>query len=93
MIKGYLSVNDVAEKLCVSANYLSALMRKETGITFHEHVLEAKMAVARSMLEDPRILVEEVARAVGYGNYISFYNAFKRVEHMTPTEFRNRKAD
>ena len=75
------------------ANYLSALMRKETGITFHEHVLEAKMAVARSMLADPRILVEEVARAVGYGNYISFYNAFKRVEHMTPTEFRNRKAD
>ena len=86
-------LSDVAEKLCVSANYLSALMRKETGTTFHEHVLEAKMAVARSMLADPRILVEEVARAVGYGNYISFYNAFKRMEHMTPTEFRNRNAE
>lgn len=88
-----LQLSDVADKLCVSANYLSALMRRETGVTFHEHVLEAKMAVARSMLADPRILVEEVARAVGYGNYISFYNAFKRVEHMTPTEFRNRKTD
>lgn len=86
------SLSDVAEKMCVSANYLSALMRKETGVTFHEHVLESKMAVARSMLADPRILVEEVARAVGYGNYISFYNAFKRVVHMTPTEFRNREA-
>ena len=86
-------LNDVADKLCVSANYLSALMRKETGSTFHEQVLEAKMAVARSMLADPRITVEEVARAVGYGNYISFYNAFKRVEKMTPTEFRNRKAE
>ncbi|MBE5783592.1 MAG: helix-turn-helix domain-containing protein [Clostridiales bacterium] len=85
-------LGDVAEKMCVSANYLSALMRKETGITFHEHVLEAKMAVARSMLADPRVLVEEVARAVGYGNYISFYNAFKRVVHMTPTEFRNQMA-
>ena len=65
---------------------------KETGVTFHEHMLEARMNVARSMLADPRILVEEVARAVGYGNYISFYNAFKRIEHMTPTEYRNRKA-
>lgn len=83
---------DVADKLCVSANYLSALIRKETGVTFHEHMLEARMNVARSMLADPRILVEEVARAVGYGNYISFYNAFKRIEHMTPTEYRNRKA-
>lgn len=87
-----IQLNDVADKLCVSANYLSALIRKETGVTFHEHVLEARMNVARSMLADPRILVEEVARTVGYGNYISFYNAFKRIEHMTPTEYRNRKA-
>lgn len=88
-----LQLNDVADKLCVSANYLSALIRKETGVTFHEHVLDAKMGVARTMLADPRVLVEEVAHAVGYGNYISFYNAFKRVEHMTPTEYRNQKAD
>lgn len=88
-----LQLSDVAEKLCVSANYLSALIRKETGVTFHEHVLAAKMAVARTMLADPRILVDEVARTVGYGNYISFYNAFKRIEHMTPTEYRNRKVD
>lgn len=87
-----IQLNDVADKLRVSANYLSALIRKETGVTFHEHMLEARMNVARSMLADPRILVEEVARAVGYGNYISFYNAFKRIEHMTPTEYRNRKA-
>ena len=87
-----IQLNDVADKLCVSANYLSALIRKETGVTFHEHMLEARMNVARSMLADPRILVEEIARAVGYGNYISFYNAFKRIEHMTPTEYRNRKA-
>ena len=86
-----LQLNTVADMMCVSGNYLSALIRKETGITYHEHVLNAKMAVARTMLSDPRILVEEVAHAVGYSNYISFYNAFKRVEHMTPTEYRNGK--
>ncbi|MEA5016796.1 MAG: response regulator [Candidatus Limiplasma sp.] len=88
-----LSLQLVAEKLCVSANYLSALVRKETGVTFHEHVLAAKMDVARTMLADPRILVEDVAHAVGYGNYISFYNAFKRSQRMTPTEYRNRRVE
>lgn len=88
-----LRLDDVADKLCVSANYLSALIRKETGVTFHEHVLEAKMSVARTMLADPRVLVDEVARAVGYGNYISFYSAFKRIQHMTPTEYRNQKVE
>ena len=88
-----LRLEDVAQTLRVSASYLSALIRKETGVTFHQHVLEAKMAVARTMLADPRVLVEEVAHAVGYGSYISFYNAFKRLEHMTPTEYRNQKVE
>ena len=88
-----LRLSDVAEKHHVSVNYLSALIRRETGTTFHEHVLKAKMEIARTLLADPRILVEEVARAVGYDNYVSFYNAFKRLEHMTPTEYRNGLAE
>ncbi len=85
-----LRLNEVADKYHVSSNYLSSLIRKETGVTFHDHVLCAKMDIAHTMLADPRILVEEVARAVGYSNYISFYNTFKRIEHMTPTEYRNK---
>lgn len=85
-----VQLNEVAEKLCVSSNYLSSLISRETGITFHEHVMNGKMAVARSMLADPRIRVEDVAYAVGYGSYASFYSAFKRSERMTPTEYRNR---
>ena len=73
----------------VTTNYLSQLIRRETGVSFHEYVLRAKMAVARSMLADPRILIDDVAHAIGYSNYLSFYNAFKRVENMTPTEYRN----
>ena len=84
-----LSLNDVADHFHVSANYLSALVRKETGITFHEHIINVKMDIAHNMLADPRILVEEVAYAVGYSNYVSFYNVFKQKEHMTPTEYRN----
>ena len=87
-----LGLNEVAEKFFVSSTYLSALIRKETGTTFHEHVLNAKMEIARGMLADPRILVEEVASAIGYSNYVSFYNTFKRLEHMTPTEYRRNLA-
>ena len=35
--------------------------------------------------------VEDVAYAVGYENYISFYNVFKRIEHMSPSEYRFQK--
>lgn len=87
-----LQLKELGKKFHISANHLSAVIRKETGITFHQHVLEAKMDIAHTMLADPRILIEEVAHAVGYSNYVSFYNVFKKMENMTPTEYRNRLA-
>lgn len=84
-----LRLSDIADRFHINTNYLSLLIKRETGVTFHEHVLRAKMDIAHTMLADPRIRVAEVARAVGYSNYVSFYNTFKRLEHMTPTEYRN----
>lgn len=89
----HIRLGEVAENLCISPNYLSALIRKETGATFRSHVLEAKMDVACRLLADPRILVDEIARIVGYGNYISFYSVFKRLKNMTPTDYRNKLAE
>lgn len=83
-------LDDVASKFYVSPNYLSALIKKETGTTYQQHVLNAKIKVAKNMLDDTRMRVEEIAHAVGYENYISFYNAFKRIEGISPTEYRFR---
>ena len=85
-----LRLTDIADRFHINTNYLSLLIKRETGVTFHDHVLRAKMDIAHTMLADPRVRVSEVARAVGYSNYISFYNTFKRLENMTPTEYRNR---
>ena len=84
-----LRLSDIADKFHINTNYLSLLIKRETGIAFHDHVLRAKMDIAHTMLADPRVRVSEVAHAVGYSNYVSFYNTFKRIENMTPTEYRN----
>ena len=84
-----LRLSDIAERFHINTNYLSLLIKRETGIAFHDHVLRAKMDIAHTMLADPRVRVSEVARAIGYSNYVSFYNTFKRLENMTPTEYRN----
>lgn len=94
-IRGHITdglvLEDVAKKFYVSPNYLSSIIHKETGKTYRQHVIEAKMTVAKQMLDDTRMRVEEVAYAVGYENYISFYNVFKKNEHMSPSEYRAQK--
>lgn len=88
-----LRLEDVSNQFHISPNYLSTLIRKETGITYQQHILLAKMAVAKQLLDDTRMRVEDIAYSIGYENYISFYNIFKRLEGMTPSEyrFRNRR--
>lgn len=85
-----LVLENVAAQFFVSPNYLSMLIRKETGITYRQHIINAKLGVAKHMLDDTRMRVEDIAYAIGYENYISFYNAFKKVEGMSPTEYRFR---
>ena len=74
----------------MSPNYLSALIRKETGVTFQQHMLQNKMMISKQLLDDTRMRVEEIAYAVGYENYVSFYNAFKKIEGISPREYRMR---
>lgn len=83
-----LVLEDVAEHFFVSPNYLSSLIRKETGKTYRQYVIEAKMDMAKQLLNDTRMRVEDIAYAIGYENYISFYNIFKKIEHVSPSEYR-----
>ena len=85
-----LVLEDVAREFFVSPNYLSSIIHKETGVTYRQHVIGAKIDVAKKMLDDTRMRVEDIAYAVGYENYVSFYNVFKKVEQMSPSEYRFR---
>ena len=83
-------MENIAAQFHVSASYLSARIRKETGKTYQQHVLAAKIAAAKQLLDDTRMRIEDIAYSIGYENYISFYNIFKRLEGMTPSEYRFR---
>lgn len=86
-----LKLREVAERFSISPNYLSTLIHQETGLSYYQHLLRAKMNIAKTMLKDPRIRAEDVAYAIGYSTYSAFFNAFQRTEHMSPTEYRNRQ--
>lgn len=73
-----LVLENVASQYFVSPNYLSTLIRRETGLTYRQHIIQAKLNVAKNMLDDTRMRVEDIAYAIGYENYISFYNVFKK---------------
>lgn len=86
-----LSLPQLAEKLGVSAHYLSQIVNEQLEQNFFEYVnsfrvSEAKVILSDSAREKENILT--VALEVGFNSKSSFYTAFKKHTGLTPGEFR-----
>lgn len=90
----YLTVTlqSTADHFGFHPNYLSAFIKKETGRTFKELVILQKMCQACFYLTNTDFPIYEIAQKVGYDNLGFFYRKFTELYHMTPQEFRERKA-
>ncbi|MEK8128126.1 response regulator [Paenibacillus filicis] len=85
-----LSLTEVAEQMNVNANYLSKLLKKETGQTFVDAVTQIRIQKATQLLNDPMSKMYEVAEQVGYQSQHYFSHIFKKVTGLSPLEYRKR---
>jgi AraC-like DNA-binding protein len=87
------SLSSVAGALHISANYLSRLFRRETGLTLTAYVHQVRLERAMLLLADGSDSISEIAYRVGYQNYRDFYRNFVKYENTSPREFRQRFAE
>lgn len=83
-----LSLDDVAAELFVSPSHLRHVFKRESGSSFGDFLSALRLDTANRLLADPGILIQEVARMVGYSEQRYFASCFKRRFGMTPTERR-----
>lgn len=87
-----LSPSAVGRALGLSGRYVQDLLC-ETGQTFTERVLEARLQAVRRALADPARMentIADVAFECGFGDVSHFNRAFKRRFGCTPGAFRQR---
>lgn len=82
------SLTELAATLGVSTQELAAEMRKETGVSYAEYVIERKMNRAMMLLESGNTPLKRLAYEVGYGHTSNFCTAFKRHFGITPKDAR-----
>ena len=91
--KGNITLNECAGNLSYHSNYLSRLIKRETGKTFTELISEETVRQAKYMLLLTNDSVADIARILQYGSVQNFIRFFKKHEGTTPAAFRkeNRK--
>lgn len=85
------TLKSAAAHFSYNPNYISGLLRRETGRTFSEILLEQRMTRAKNLLDGTDLTVEEVARMLGYGSSSNFYKAFREYFGSPPRVYARKK--
>lgn len=87
--RGIPSVRDCARELGYSPNYLSDLLRNETGKNAREHLLLFVIEKAKDRLLGSELTISEIAYSLGFEYPQHFSKLFRSKTGMSPAKFRN----
>jgi two-component system response regulator YesN len=85
-----ITLEDMANKIGFSSYYFSKLFKIYKKMNFIDYLTSVRVKKAKSFLKEPNKSIKEISNLVGYSNSNYFTRVFKRIEKVTPTEYRNK---
>ncbi|MCY6960170.1 response regulator transcription factor [Clostridium brassicae] len=86
-----IMLKDVANYMKFSTTYLSKRFKKDMGTNFNKYLTQKRIEEAKKMLESTNISINDIAFDVGYNEPNYFCKVFKKLEGVTPSEYRCRR--
>ncbi len=90
-LQAQVTLNDLARVSGLSAPYLSALFKKETGETISAYLLRLKIRAAQEMLLNTSLSPKEIGFYLNFSSQSYFIRCFKQLTGVTPREFRKKE--
>ena len=87
--KGIPMVQYCADQLCLSTNYFSDLVKKETGMSAIKHIQQKIMDIAKERIMNTQKSISQISDEMGFQYPQHFTRWFKKMEGCTPNEYRN----
>ena len=86
--QGLPSVKYFADKVFLSVNYFSDMVRKQTGKTVSEYIQDKMIGLVKEQLLSTDKTTSQIAYEIGFQYPLHLSRMFKRVVGMTPNKFR-----
>ncbi|MGB4185114.1 MAG: AraC family transcriptional regulator [Caldicoprobacterales bacterium] len=83
-----LSLSYLANTFDISEAYLSRLFKEYTGESFSNYLESVRINQAKKLLIDSQMKIRIIAEKVGYTSANSFTRAFKKINGVTPSNYR-----
>lgn len=86
-----ISLAMVAEAFNMTPSNLSHIFKEHTGCNFIDWLREKRIGKIRELLADSNMSLEEIAQVTGYVNSNVLIRNFKKIENITPGQYRDIK--
>ncbi|RED58204.1 helix-turn-helix domain-containing protein [Cohnella phaseoli] len=88
-----LSLTHLSDAFGLNPKYLSRLFREAFGSKFIEFVTEIRMENAARLLKETPHTIQDIGRAVGYDQSLTFIRVFKKQFGETPGQYRKKSSE
>ncbi len=85
-----ISLKSLSNEFYMNPVYLGQLFKKTYGVYFNDFLLQLRVDEAKKLLRQTDLRIYEIAERVGFTSSDYFVTQFEKIEHMTPTEYRNK---
>lgn len=92
-ISDVITLDELAQLLSLTPQHFCRVFKESTGERPFQYILKRRIQVSKRYLVRSQHRVSDIGRSVGIENSSYFCYTFKRLEGMTPTEFRSMYAD
>lgn len=84
-----LTLETLSKQFFINKTYLSEIFKKQYGVNIKDYVCSVRITEAKKMLRFTNKTTEEIAEAIGVNGAAYFSRMFKRVEGISPKEYRS----
>ena len=89
-INSGIRVQELAQKLRLTPQYLSKLFKKEVGVNISEYIMQRRIIAAENMLRYSDYPALDIGNYLGFCSHSHFIASFRKHTGMTPGQYREK---
>ncbi len=83
-----VKLQEISDHFYISREYISRKFKQEFEVNISDYIVKLRMDRAKSLLKNSELKIYEIATMIGYQDDKYFRKLFKKVEGITPNEYR-----
>ena len=86
-----MNLKTLAYRYHMNASYLGQIFQKEVGCSFAQYLSNTKNGIAKDLILNTNMKINDIAKEVGYPDTSYFYRKFKQCYGVSPASLRTIK--